>query len=221
MDKKENKNTYDIEKLYVVEIGKIKFKDSKRDTISINTSRKQIALSDNDKFIDVLNSQIYYLWNQTTYSFKEEHMNSYYVYNYDLLEWSEYKTSKTKLTENDIREIVSIMNDEKQEEKQKTSKHEIKDPVLNMILDTKEMINFYEISEDKKSELEEKLCNCGNQYVTELKRIMGDNYTSLRWILIKKIATIVASIEIEIISYPKKYENLIEDTEEFNKQFKK
>ena len=215
MDKKENENTYDIEKLYVVEIGKIKYKDSKRDTISINTSRKQIALLDNDKFIDVLNSQIYYLWNQ------EENINSYYVYNYDLLEWSEYKASKTKLTENDIREIVSIMNDEKQEEKQKTSKHEIKDPVLNMILDTKEMINFYEINEDKKSELEEKLCNCGNQYVTELKRIMGDNYTSLRWLLIKKIATIVASVEIEIMSYPKKYEYLIEDTEEFNKQFKK
>ena len=121
MDKKENENTYDIEKLYVVEIGKIKYKDSKRDTISINTSRKQIALLDNDKFIDVLNSQIYYLWNQTTYSFKEEHMNSYYVYNYDLLEWSEYKASKTKLTENDIREIVSIMNDEN---KKKNKKHQ-------------------------------------------------------------------------------------------------
>ena len=218
-------STFDVKKLYIVSIGMAVYKNSSRDTVSFkgNGFDDRIAILDGDVFIDAVNDLRYYSWDQTDFVFKKNHMINYYVSNFKPLQWSEYKTSKSNLRIEEINDLIKKINGyeiETQDNTLSLSKPEVKDPVLKMILKTRELMGNFVISGNQKDIIEKELCDCGNYYIAQLKNIIGENYYPLRLTLLKKIINRLIEIELKFIFLPKKNQDIDNECEKFNKQFR-
>lgn len=212
-----------INELYLLVVSTVSFVNNRKRIVFDKTKRQmRVAIKKNDEYYDVLTKIKYYSFRNNNYYEIRQHMDDYFFCEITNLSMFLKNKDSKYITIGEIEKCINTLNGI---EEQKSGKDEdkINDPVLQLILLTRAKVHERKMNDDKYLYYDDKLKECGFNYVDTLKIIKEnqDTYYSFRLLLIKKVCDELSKIELELLDYPKIDEQMDNDLEIFEKKFTK
>lgn len=172
--------------------------------------------------IDIFNGNKYMCFSCTPYNLLKYNLEKYFVTQIHPISQCINDGSK-KISKKELISLYNELNDvEEDKEKIQQEPNKIDDPLLTMLLKTKDKIVESNLSEKEKEEKKETLINLATEYMTLLlKYDKNTGFNSYKYDLWKKYADKVAQIELQLFNNKNNSNNLEEQLEEFQKILKK
>lgn len=191
---------YNIDNLYVGMLGSVSIGENEKglDCLNIDSSKVNkpfiIFIKDKEKIkdyhdygfqkemflgIDVITKKKYLLWENNNY--KVLHVNSlsgYAIFKYFPIEQF-IQENKRKISKSEIFALYDKLNNRKQDDEKETNREEVKDNILNLIIETNNRVKKMELDEDTKKKITEQLSELGEYYVNRMSEISNSSGLSL------------------------------------------
>ena len=191
---------YNIDNLYVGMLGSVSIGENEKglDCLNIDSSKVNkpfiIFIKDKEKIkdyhdygfqkemflgIDVITKKKYLLWENNNY--KVLHVNSlsgYAIFKYFPIEQF-IQENKRKISKSEIFALYDKLNNRKQDDEKETNREEVKDNILNLIIETNNRVKKMELDEDMKEKITEQLSELGEYYVNRMSEVSNSSELSL------------------------------------------
>ena len=215
---------YKLKNLYVAFVAPIYQKTENRISTNIENGFYIIAKQKKDVCynycIDIFTENKYICFSYAPYDLPKYNLEKYFVTQISPISQAINDAGLKIISKKELIFLYNELNDIK-EDKEETQEepNKIDDPLLTMLLTTKNKIVESNLSEKEKNEKKEILINLTDEYMTLLlKYDKNIGFSGYRYDLWKKYADKVAQIELQLL---KKDNNLEEQLQEFQKILKK
>ena len=191
---------YNIDNLYVGILGSVSIGENENglDCLNIDSSKVNkpfiIFIKDKEKIkdyhdygfqkemflgIDVITKKKYLLWENNNY--KVLHANSlsgYAIFKHFPIEQF-IQENKRKISKSEIFALYDKLNNRKQDDEKEKNREEVKDNILNLIIETNNRVKKMELDEDTKKKITEQLSELGEYYVNRMSEVSNSSELSL------------------------------------------
>ena len=119
------------------------------------------------------------MWENNNY--KVLHVNSlsgYAIFKYFPIEQF-IQENKRKISKSEIFALYDKLNNRKQDDEKETNREEVKDNILNLIIETNNRVKKMELDEDTKKKITEQLSELGEYYVNRMSEVSNASGLSL------------------------------------------
>ena len=191
---------YNIDNLYVGILGSVSIGENEKglDCLNIDSSKVNkpfiIFIKDKEKIkdyhdygfqkemflgIDVITKKKYLLWENNNYKvLRVNSLSGYAIFKYFPIEQF-IQENKRKISKSEIFALYDKLNNRKQDDDKETNREEVKDNILNLIIETNNRVKKMELDEDMKEKITERLSELGEYYVNRMSEVSNSSELSL------------------------------------------
>lgn len=129
--------------------------------------------------IDVITEKKYLLWKSNNYKIMYANsLGGYAIFKHFPIEQF-LQGNKRKISKSEILALYEKLNNMKQDDEKETNREEVKDNILNLIIETNNRVKKMELDEDTKKKITEQLSELGEYYVNRMSEISNSSGLSL------------------------------------------